>query len=226
MSDDEAVKRRIERSWLEYRWWFFLKSLVYVWCLVLYRVRLWGGGNLPRTGPVLLVSNHQSYIDPMLMCLGCPGRTYCSMARSTLWRKGWLAFLLNSVHSLPVRQGDGDMAAMRGFIERLKDGQMLLVYPEGTRTEDGEVQPFESGLMLLIKRAKPVVVPVAVEGAYDIWPKGRGFPRLSGRLGLSLGEPIEAEALIPLGAEGALGLLRDRVAEQVDEMRERFDRWG
>ncbi|WP_428389785.1 lysophospholipid acyltransferase family protein [Mucisphaera sp.] len=215
-------------AWYRVAWWTLCATTLYSWFMLCYRMRIWGSGHLPSRGPVLLVGNHQSYMDPMLLAAACHRRQFYSMARDSLWAKGWLAFLLNSVNSMPVRRvegGMGDMAAMRGFIQKLGEGQALLVYPEGTRSEDGEVAEFSPGLMLLIKRAKPVVVPVAVEGPFDVWPKGRGLPKLKGQIGVSLGEPIAAERLIPMGAEGALGFLRERVVAEQAEMRERFERW-
>jgi len=114
------------------------------------------------------------------------------------------------------------MAAMRRCIEVLNDGQALLIMPEGTRTLDGTTQAFAPGTMLIVKRAKPKVVPVAVEGAYAAWPKGRG-PRLTGRIGVMFGEAIPAEKLIAMGADAALAMLRDEVERMRLEVAERMN---
>ncbi|QDU71354.1 lysophospholipid acyltransferase family protein [Mucisphaera calidilacus] len=218
-------KRQPGSPWYRVVWWTTCATTLYVWMMLCFRLRMWGQANLPSRGPVLLVGNHQSYMDPMLLPSACHRRHFFSMARDTLWDTGWLGWLLSSVNSMPVSRGVGDTKAMRGFIEKLNQGQSLLVYPEGTRTDDGEVKEFSPGLMLLIKRARPVVVPVAVEGPYDAWSRHRKRPKLFGRVAVSLGEPIHPDDLIPLGAEGALALLQERVTEQVMTIRERFDRW-
>lgn len=221
-----ALKKRQPGSpWHRVFWWTLCSTTLYVWMMICYRVRIWGQANLPSRGPVLLVGNHQSYMDPMLLPSACHRRQFFSMARDTLWNTGWLGWLLTSVNSLPVRRGVGDTAAMRGFIDKLQDQQAFLVYPEGTRTDDGEVKEFSPGLMLLIKRAKPMVVPVAVDGPFDVWSRHRKWPKLFGRVGVSMGKPIPADELIPLGADGALKLLQERVTEQVEQIRDRFERW-
>lgn len=189
--------------------------LCYLALVPLYRHRSFGVRNIPRTGALLLVSNHQSYLDPAIVGLGCSRRQFAALARSTLFdNHPVFTWIIRNLNAIPVAQGESDVGAMRKCIEELNKGQALLIFPEGSRTESGNVEPFETGTMLLIKRAKPLVMPVAIEGAFDVWKRGTR-PKLRGRIGVSYGQPIPAETLIAMGADRALSHLRD----EVDRMR-------
>ncbi len=189
-------------------WWHFLHAISYALVGTCYRYRAWGTRNIPGSGPLLLVSNHQSYLDPILVGLGCHRRQFYALARSNLFNHAAFSWLIRSLNAIPVDRGETDMAAMRRCLEVLRQGHALLIFPEGTRTLDGTTHAFATGTMLLIKRARPWVLPVAIEGAYGAWPKGRALPRPWGRIGVRYGAPIAAEALIAMGPDAALEHLR------------------
>ena len=111
---------------------------------------------------------------------------------------------------------------MKSCIEVLKDDQALLIFPEGARTLDGEVKKFETGAMLIIKRAKPAVVPVAVEGPYNIWPRKQKWPKLRGRMGVMYGKPISGEMLASMKADEAMSLLQQRVVELREDLKKKL----
>ena len=121
---------------------------------------------------------------------------------------------------MPVERGEADMKAMRACIDVLKDGRALNIFPEGTRTADGELGDFATGTMLLVKRGKPTVVPICIEGAFDIWPRTRKLPRLRGRGDVMVGKPVSYEAIVELPAEEALQRFRDAIVEMQQELRE------
>jgi 1-acyl-sn-glycerol-3-phosphate acyltransferase len=122
-----------------------------------------------------------------------------------------------------VRQGEGDKRAMHDCIDVLRAGHALMIFPEGSRTYDGKTQRFNPGTMLLIKRGLPRVVPVAIEGAFDVWPRGRA-PRPTGRMFVQYGRPIDAQTLIDMGRDQALGYLSDRVETMRQELAQRLAR--
>lgn len=192
-------------------WWHVLHYLCFVSIVTLYRYRAWGVTRIPASGPLLIISNHQSYLDPALIGLASHKRQFHAMARSTLFRNRFFAWLIRSLNAVPVERGESDLAAMRRCIDVLAQGHALLVFPEGTRTLDGATRKFATGTMLLIKRARPTVLPVAIDGAFDAWPKGWPAPKLHGRIGVMFGEPIEADRLIEMGAPAALAHLRDTI---------------
>ncbi len=202
-------------------WWLTLRFPCIVSTSLCYRYRAWGAENIPSQGPVLLVSNHQSFLDPVLAGVGTR-RMFCAMARSTLFHQPGFAWLIRSLNAIPVERNSADMAAMRRCIEVMKQGRALLVFPEGTRTNDGIVGTFAPGTMLLIKRAMPTVIPVAIEGAFDVWPRHRKSPKLTGRIGVMYGPPQSAQSLADMGAEVALKHLRDQVEAMRLDVRQRL----
>lgn len=158
-----------------------------------YRVKIVGQERVPREGPVLLVANHGSFIDPPLVGGTLQVRDTNFLARRSLF-KGPLGWLIRRLNSIPLEDNAGDVKAIRQVLERLAEGEPVLIFPEGARTFDGRLQPFRDGAKLIIRRAKCPVVPIAIEGAFDTWPRTRKLPRLFGcRLAIEYGEPISAE---------------------------------
>lgn len=191
-------------------WWSFLHLLCYCWVAPCYRYRSWGGPEVPRRGPLLLIANHQSFLDPILVGQGLHHRQFHALARATLFDHPLFAWLIRSLNAIPVRQGHADKAAMRRCLQVLGEGHALLVYPEGSRTPDGRTQPFAPGTLLLIRRARPWVVPVAIEGAYRAWPIWRRLPRPFGRVAVRYGRAVRADEVLARG-EAGLAELRDEV---------------
>ena len=200
-------------------WWYFLHFLCFIWFFCCYRFRSWGKHGIPRTGPVLLISNHQSFLDPIIIGLAAHHRQFYALARATLFDNSLIAWLIRSLNAIPVAQGEGDLQAMRVSIDLLKHGHGLLIFPEGSRTVDGATGVFQPGTMLLIKRSGATVLPVAIEGSFSVWPIFNTLPRPFGRIGVLYGHPIEAEQLIRMGPDAAMTHLR----QTVEELRLRLD---
>lgn len=195
------------RRWL----WTILHALLYAVHVALYRYRSFGGTDVPAQGQVLLVSNHQSFLDPVLVGLGIGHCKFASMARSSLFTHPAFGWLIRSLNAIPIERGEADLKAMRQCISVVSAGRPLLMFPEGTRTRDGQTGQFHPGMMLLIKRARPMIIPVAIDGAFDVWPRKRKLPKLLGRISVVYGQPIDSTELIDLPPDEAMGQLRDRV---------------
>jgi 1-acyl-sn-glycerol-3-phosphate acyltransferase len=202
--------------------WHFFHFLWYLVLVPFYRYRAFNINNIPRTGPVLLVSNHQSFLDLPIIAMACTRRHFVPLARSGLFDHPLFAWLIRNLNAIPVVQGESDIAAIRKCIKVLGQGHVLLIFPEGQRTLSGEVEPFETGTMLVIKRARPMVVPVAVEGGFDIWRRGQARPKLRGRIGVTFGKPIPPDTLIQMGAGPGLEFLRRQISEMRDGLAERL----
>ena len=121
--------------------WSLFANLLRLWVKVCYRLRSWGADRIPRTGPVLLVSNHQSFLD--LPVIGAAGgvRHFYILARASLYKSRTFRWLLAPYNTVSLSRGESDIKAMRRGIEVLEQGQALLLYPEGTRGADGPVGP-------------------------------------------------------------------------------------
>jgi 1-acyl-sn-glycerol-3-phosphate acyltransferase len=125
----------------------------------------------------LIVSNHQSYLDPVLLAVRL-NRPLNYIAKSELFEGRVGGWLLRSVfNSFPVRQGAGDVGAVRETIQRLQEGHLLNIYPEGARTSNGNMAALQRGVGLIIHRARVPVIPTAIVGSFHAWRIGRRFCR-------------------------------------------------
>lgn len=155
--------------------WLALQGICDFAATVAFDLRTDGVDNVPRTGGVLLLANHQSFLDPVLIAIRLE-REIAFLARSTLFRGAFGAFI-TYLNAFPVKQGKGDVGAMKQTIELLRQGHAIVVFPEGSRTFDGRLAPLASGISLLIQRARVPVVPIAIEGAFDAWPRTQKLPK-------------------------------------------------
>ncbi len=147
------------------------RFLCQVFTLLFFSYRAYGKGNVPRQGPVLLVGNHQSFLDPVFCGIGV-NRNVVYMARDTLF-KGPFGWAIRSVNAIPIKRDQADIGAMKLIIGRLKEGMAVCLYPEGTRSTDGRITRFKGGLGLLCRRSRATVVPVLVDGAFECWPRSK-----------------------------------------------------
>jgi 1-acyl-sn-glycerol-3-phosphate acyltransferase len=153
-----------------------VRYCVYGLAIGWFRVRYFGRQNVPAKGGVLVVSNHQSHLDPPLVGAGVH-RVMNYMARSTLFDIPLLGRFIRSVNAFPIdREGIG-LAGVKEALRILKRGGMVLIFPEGTRSRDGKIGPFRPGFTTLAVRTGAAILPVAIEGAYQAWPRSRRFPR-------------------------------------------------
>ena len=200
----DPASRRSDLSLRGWLWWYFLEVPLFLWLTFAYRYRYWGAQQVPDRGPVLLVANHQSFLDPVILGVAGHHRPFHSMARGTLFRHPAFGWLIRTLRAIPIDQDGADISAVRRCVNVLREGHALVVFPEGTRTLDGTTAPFAPGTMVLIKRALPMVIPVAIEGAHDVWPRNRSLPRAVGRIASMYGQPIAAETLLAMEPGGAL----------------------
>lgn len=184
--------------------WRFLQAFCVMMLRVLYDFRVTGRHHVPTTGGVLVVCNHQSYLDPILLGARL-WRPMAYLAEAHLFKFKPFAWLIRSLNAFPIQQGKGDIGAMKESIRLLHAGQILNVFPEGTRTEDGKLQPVLGGVAVLIRRAKVPVVPAIITGAYQAWPRHQRLPH-PGRIRLHFGEPMHLD-----------GLTSDQIVRTIEE---------
>lgn len=152
-------------------------------------------------GPVILASNHESYLDPPLVG-SVADRAIFFLARKTLLEGWFFGWLLPKLNVIPVDQEGGDRSALKALIRILKAGEGTLVFPEGERTDDGRLRPALPGLGFVIAKTLAPVVPMRIFGARAAWPRG-GKPALFRPITVVVGEPIHFTAadLQPPGKE-------------------------
>jgi len=185
-----------ERSPTQRIWYRFMRMLCRLTAVVMFRLRIEGGQHEPCEGGVLVVSNHQSHLDPVLVGVACR-RQLNFLARETLFDFAPLGWLIRSLGGVPINREGSGLSGLKETLKRLKRQEMVLVFPEGTRSADGQLRPLKPGFCTLARRGKVAVLPVAVTGAYQAWPRRRRFPR-PGRVQLRFGPVItdtEVQAL-------------------------------
>lgn len=171
--------------------WFLYKAcraLCRIIFTVFYDYKAYGVRNIPLTGGVLMVANHESYLDPILVGLQVP-RIMAFMAKSELFENKYFGWFITQLHAFPVRQGKGDVGAVRLTIEKLQEGEILNIFPEGSRSPDGKLQKVEKGAALVVRKAGVPVLPCVIEGSFECWPRRRKLPR-TGRIRVIYGPPM------------------------------------
>jgi 1-acyl-sn-glycerol-3-phosphate acyltransferase len=152
---------------------------------------------VPTSGPLLVLANHQSMFDPVLV--GLASRRYLSyLARKNLFEQPVLAPLIRSLNAIPIDRGLGK-DGIQAVLDALGQGQAVLMFPEGERTHNGEVQPLKPGVSLLIKRLNCPIVPVGIAGAFAAWSRFTKIPHPSplflppgaSTIAVSVGRPID-----------------------------------
>ena len=151
--------------------WKCLQVFARITCALMFDLKCYGSEHVPPEGGVLLVSNHQSYLDPVLLAVKLK-RPMSYLAKSELFKNPAFAWLIRSLNAFPLRQGKGDKGAIEETIRRLQQGHLLAVFAEGTRTEDGNLGPIQRGVALVVRRAAVPIVPVVLDGSFQSWPKG------------------------------------------------------
>lgn len=171
------------------RWWWRLsQQLSRTLANIFGKFRVFGLENVPETGGVLLAANHQSFFDPVLVAMVL-SREMHFMARRTLFRNPVFRALIVSYNAFAIERDTADVKGVNSAIARLEAGNILLVFPEGTRTVDGSIAPMKS-VGVIADRAAVPIVPVLIQGAYEVWPKGKAIPR-PGVISLVFGKPLD-----------------------------------
>jgi 1-acyl-sn-glycerol-3-phosphate acyltransferase len=165
----------LQRSLAKRLWYDFLRLPCRLVGVAVFRIRVFGREHVPRSGGVLVVSNHQSHLDPVLVGLSCDRRLNY-VARDTLFGFAPFRWLINSLDAIPIdREGMG-LGGIKESLRRLKAGEMLLIFPEGTRTRDGNVGQLKPGFLALARRSKVPILPVAIDGGFESWPRRNWLP--------------------------------------------------
>jgi len=152
-----------------------MRFLTRTFLVGLFRVE--GGENVPLTGGLIVCPNHSATLDPPIVQAFLPRQDSWSMAKSEYFQKAWMRWLFNAYGSFPLVRHTADRGALRRAFELLKAGQVLVIYPEGTRVESGVLSLPEPGAGFLAQKSGCPVLPVAVTGTRECLPKGAKWPR-------------------------------------------------
>lgn len=186
-------------------------------------LRLQGQDNMPLEGPVLVVANHQSFLDPILIGL-VARRPLVYLARKTLFRNPYFGAMIRFFNAVPIDQEGIGKEGIRVILDQLALGKAVVVFPEGERTIGGKMIPLKPGIHLLIKRAQAPIVPIGIAGANHAWPPTQLLPMpaplflpgCAASLSVALGKPLDGRRYAEMPREQALRELFDKIqAEQI-----------
>jgi 1-acyl-sn-glycerol-3-phosphate acyltransferase len=208
--------------WVAHRWYDLVKTALFYTFTTAFSLRSAGGHRVPATGPVLLVANHQSFLDPLFLGVAVP-RYMTYLTRETLHRNRLLAGLMTSLGSIPIDHRGFSREGLQQTLDALNRGACIGVFPEGERTHDGTLKPFKPGVSLLIKRTKAAIVPAGIAGAYAAWSRHRKVPRLAplfrpptdATVAISIGRPIDPAKYEKVSREAMLEDLGQAVRAQM-----------
>ena len=178
---------------------------------LLHRFVVRGREHVPQTGGCLVVANHQSFLDIPIVAASMK-RHVAFVARDTLARSKFLAFLIRQSGSVLVKRGSADRAALESIIDHLRAGDCVAVFPEGTRTRDGSLGEFRAGALFAARRAGVPLIPAGIVGAIDAMPRDALLPRLR-RIEVRFAAPV------PPDTEDAFERVRAAIAERIGDGR-------
>jgi 1-acyl-sn-glycerol-3-phosphate acyltransferase len=216
----ERAKTR-DRTRLAMLWYRLVQVVTLVLFTAIGGLRATGRQHLPASGGVLLVSNHLSFLDVFVLAIPLP-RPLNYVARSTLFFPP-LGALMRSVGAFPIQREGMGAQGLKETLRRLRDGGIVTLFPEGTRSPDGELREMKTGIASLAGRARVPVLPVGIAGTFEAWPRTRPFPAPHA-IRIHYGPAITPEEIAGLDPEAITTLIRDRIDACRRQARRDLDR--
>jgi 1-acyl-sn-glycerol-3-phosphate acyltransferase len=206
-------ERRPSKFWYKVARGFFSILFRTLWPL-----RIRGVENVPREGAAIIVCNHLSLVDPFVAGYGA-NRLVNFMGKEELFRQPFVGFLIRRLGAFPVDRARRDPASMRIALGVLKSGELLGMFPEGTRSTTGEIQELRTGAARLAARTRSPVIPVAITGTDRALPPGK-LPRRA-KISVTFGKPFELTELYDRNDKGeAMERALNMIREQIESLHE------
>ncbi len=195
--------------------------VVRVFFKLFYRLRIYG---LPhfKKGAAIIAANHTSFFDPPVISISCPEEVHF-LARDSLFRIPLLGRLIRILNSHPVARDASDASTFRQLVNLLQQGEKVILFPEGKRSETEELLPLEKGLSFLVYKSHCSIQPVYVSGARDAWKRGRKLPRLFGKISCIFGSSIEWEEFEDLEKRDAMEKITQRTELAIRSLKRWFE---
>jgi 1-acyl-sn-glycerol-3-phosphate acyltransferase len=224
MSIDEMVKTLLshiegkDAQQKPMRWPRVARWFCKLFCKLFLRMQVYDRENVPEEGGIVLISNHQSFLDPLFVAIALKSQL-CFMARDTLFKSRIFGPLLKSVKAIPVRRGQADITSIKMIIAKLKQGEGVCLFPEATRTTDGRIAPFKGGFSLICRRGNAPVVPVLIDGAFECWPRHRKSFKIGSKITVTYGKPILVEKITGMEDDDFVAMLTNTLRSMQSQTR-------
>jgi long-chain acyl-CoA synthetase len=229
--DDPEVLALAHPNRVSDTFWYLVTRLMQVFALDLFHLKVTGLEKLLKNGPCIISSNHQSYIDPLILASVLPPEVFFrafAVGTSEIFGTGMMRRLARSIKVIVVDPDANLVPAMRAGAFGLRHGMALVLYPEGERSIDGTPRIFKKGAAILSIHLQVPIVPVAIEGFYEVWPRNqkfRGFAPLKMVFGDPISPPPESEAS-EQAYEKLTADLKERIVAMWEELRKPGDATG
>ena len=168
-------------------WYRFCRLLFRIYFRIYHRGRVLHAERVPAEGAVILAGNHVSFLDPPFFGQA-PDRVIYYLARDTLFHSKLGGWILRSWNCVPINRDRGDIGAMRTILKLLAEGKAVQMFPEGTRSKDGQLQEARAGIGMIIVRSRAKVLPMRIFGTDRAMPRGKSVPRPA-QVTIAFGEP-------------------------------------
>jgi 1-acyl-sn-glycerol-3-phosphate acyltransferase len=190
---------------------------------VAFDFKVYGRENLIEDGAAILASNHQSYLDPPCIGMACRNDIYY-LARNTLYQRPLIGPLLKRLNTVPVDRDRGDVSSIKTIIRLLRSGHRVIIFPEGTRSSDGKLQPARAGLGMIIAKTLAPVVPIRVFGSFEALPRVGGLKLRP--VSVVVGKPMRFSEDDLKGDRDAYQKLSNQVMEKIASLELPAERRG
>ncbi len=167
-------------------YWLTIRS-TRIFFKLFYRYRVFGVEHYPSGGG-LIAANHASFYDPPAVAIACPEEVHF-LARATLFRS-WFGKLIRRLNSHPVHKETGSLGVMKVICRLIDEGKKVIIFPEGTRSGNGQVGSLQRGIEFLFVKSQAAITPVYIHGTYAVWSRKRKLPKLFGKIAVVFGSPI------------------------------------
>ncbi len=197
--------------------YIFSRFICFCLCKVFFRFKIFERHRIPKKGPLIIASNHASFLDPVIIGVASP-RTLNFMARHDLFHNRFFRWFLRGLNTFPVRREGSALSAFKEALRILRERKALVVFPEGTRTSDGSIRKAHSGVGLLAVKTSSTVVPVYVDGTRGALPRGAFFIRFK-PVRVYCGKPLNPRDNLRREGEDTYQRFADSVMESISALR-------
>lgn len=203
--------------------WIYKTVLFLTWALfkILYRHRVYGYEHFYPKAAVI-AANHTSFLDPPAVSISWPQEVHF-LARESLFKNPLFGRFIRALNSHPISGDAGDAIVFKTIMKLLDEGRKIILFPEGTRSDNDELGPIKPGIALLISRTNSAIIPAYVHGTYQIWSRQRLFPKLWGKTACVFGTPILWESYAHLEKKEAQKAVADKLRDSILALRKWYE---
>lgn len=217
--------QKMSRPWLYYKgmrpFYRFVLFLAWVAYKVLYRHKVYGLEHYYQ-GAGIIAANHTSYLDPPLVAISWPEEIHF-LAKQSLFKPFLFGRMIRALNSHPVSGDVNDISVFKTLIQLLKEGKKIILFPEGLRSENGQLEPLKPGIGLLASRANAAIIPTYIFGAFEIWDIHHKLPKLTGRTVCVFGKPILWQEFSHFEKKEAQAQLVERLTDSILKLKSWYE---